>query len=185
MGNLNYLCSMSSYSWVDEFKEAYDAGHAKYMAGHKYPEDMFSSEQLDFLKTIGASQQEIFDFIEDNILSGGDPTFETVVLITSARRDYFLSQQLGVPSNNLIDIASLPAKTDDLDGIVWLPRIIAKAHAKLRGEMPDELMYGCGGDRPFCKQHNIHLADLLRVVWMYGDNDDHILKWVKSQSQTQ
>ena len=34
-----------------------------------------------------------------------------------------------------------------IDGIAWLPRILVKARLKLRGEMPADLMYGCGGDR--------------------------------------
>lgn len=173
---------MSNYDWVDTFKSVYDSGHEKYMSGNKYPEDMFDEEQVRFLNAIGASGQEIFDFIEDNILSGGDPSFETVLLITSARRDYFLSQQRGEPSNKTINVDDLPAKTDSVDGIEWLPRIIEKARAKLRGEMPDELMFGCGGDRPFCKKHNLHLADFLRVVWMSGDNNDLIIQYVKSQS---
>ena len=173
---------MSNYDWADNFKEVYESGYDVYMRGNKYPDEMFTESQVEFLQSIGATVQEIFDFVEDNILSGGEPSFETVLLITAARRDYFLSQQLGRWSGNSIDMDKLPAKTDDMEGIVWLPRIIAKARAKLRGEMPDELMYGCGGDRPFCKRHNLHLADFLRVVWMAGDNDDLILQYVRSQS---
>lgn len=173
---------MSNYSWADEFKSVYDAGYGRYMSGHKYPDEMFEDDQVRFLESIGASLQEIFDFIEDNILSGGDPTYETVLLVTAARRDYFFSVQRGIPSPKAIDMASLPSKTDELEGIVWLPRLIAKARAKLAGEMPEELMYGCGGDRPFCKKHNLHLADFLRVVWMSAGNDDLVVQYVKSQS---
>ncbi|MCD8535272.1 MAG: DUF5069 domain-containing protein [Verrucomicrobia bacterium] len=173
---------MNNYDWADTFREVYDAGYEVYMSGHKYLEEMFTDEQVEFLRSIGTTPREIFDFVEDNILSGGEPSFETVLLITSARRDYFFSQQRGRWTNKLVSIDDLPAKTDELDGIPWLPRLIAKARAKLRGEMPDELMYGCGGDRPFCEQHNLHPADFLRVVWMAGDNDDLILQYVKSQS---
>ena len=173
---------MTNYDWVDTFKSVYDSGHEKYMDGEKFPDAMFNEDQVKFLHSIGATGQEIFDFIEDNILSGGGPSFETVILITSARRDYFLSQQRGQHSNQTVSIDDLPAKTESVDGIEWLPRIIEKAKAKLRGEMPDELMYGCGGDRPFCKKHNLHLADFLRVVWMSGGNNDLIIQYVKSQS---
>ncbi len=179
---LSYLSSMSNYNWADTFREVYDSGYEVYMRGEKYPDEMFTEEQLEFLRSIGATGQEIFDFVEDNILSGGEPSFETVLLITAARRDYFLSQQRGQWTDEKVRVADLPAKTAELDGIVWLPRIIAKARAKLRGQMPEELMYGCGGDRPFCKRHNIHLADLLRVVWMAGENDDLIVQYIKSQS---
>ena len=57
----------------------------------------------------------------------------------------------------------LPSMGASLGGFRWLPRLMAKAHAKLRGEMPPELMYGCGGDRPFLKQLGIHPADFLKA----------------------
>ena len=66
-----------------------------------------------------------------------------------------------------------------MDGIAWLPRLIVKARAKLRGEMPPELMYGCGGDRPFLRGVNIHLADFLRVVWAAGEDDRRVVEHVK------
>jgi len=43
-------------------------------------------------------------------------------------------------------------------GIEWLPRIIPKTKAKLRGELRD-LMYCCGGDRRFFQAHSIHPAN--------------------------
>lgn len=76
---------------------------------------------------------------------------------------------------------SLPPKDEAVDGIEWLPRIISKARAKLRGEMPAELMFGCGGDRPFLRGVNIHPADFLREVWAAGGEDRRIIEFVKRQ----
>ena len=76
---------------------------------------------------------------------------------------------------------SLPAKKDAVDGIPWLSRLIEKARAKLRGEMPADLMYGCGGDRPFLREMNVELAEFLRLVWLCGDDNRKIIDYVKRQ----
>jgi hypothetical protein len=73
----------------------------------------------------------------------------------------------------------LPAKTDEVDGIAWLPRIIEKARLKLRGEMPADLMYGCGGDRQFIESVKMTLPQLLKLTWDCGDNNRRIIDTVK------
>jgi hypothetical protein len=60
-----------------------------------------------------------------------------------------------------------------------LPRLIPKAEAKLRGEMPADLMYCCGGDRKFFKTHNIDPAEFLRKVWDARGNQAEVVAWVK------
>ena len=77
---------------------------------------------------------------------------------------------------------ALPPKKEAVDGIEWLPRLIVKARAKLRGEMPAELMYGCGGDRPFLQEMNVELAEFLQVVWLFGDDDRAIIDYVKARA---
>ena len=59
-------------------------------------------------------------------------------------------------------------------------RIIEKARAKLRGEMPDELMFCCGGDRAFLRKIDLHPADFLREVWAAGDDTQRVVRYVKS-----
>jgi len=120
---------------------------------------------------------ELFDYAEDS----SDLDFETALLITAARRDYFFVAQKAVWSQNLIEVDKLPAKDAELGGIVWLPRIIEEAKARLRGEMPNELMYGCGGDRRFFRAHDIHPADFLRFVWSIDGNSPKILAYVKGK----
>ena len=139
---------------------------------------MFDEKQGDFLEAIGATPQEIFDFVEDTSY-GGEPGFETTLLITAVRREYFLSIQKCQRSSRVVDMDKLPPKSAQLGGIEWLPRIIEKAQAKLRGEMPPELMYGCGGDRAFLREHGIHAADFLREVWAAGNDLNRILEFVR------
>ena len=85
------------------------------------------------------------------------------------------------PSTKQLDPETLPAKTDSVRGIVWLPRILPKAKAKLRGELPPEIMYGCGGDRRFFKENNLHPAEFLRVNWAYEDSPEKIIDWVEAR----
>ena len=41
-----------------------------------------------------------------------------------------------------MEMEEFPAKTDEIAGIAWLPRLIVKARAKLEGALPADLMYG-------------------------------------------
>ena len=168
---------MDNYNWSKRFRELFEDALAAYRSGRQDAEALFDPEQRKFLVELGATPQEIFDFVEDTSY-GEDPGFETTLLITAVRRDYFLTVQKGERSSRIIDMDKLPPKSAQLDGIEWLPRIIEKAHAKLRGEMPAELMYCCGGDRAFLREHNIHAADFLREVWAAGDDTSRILRFV-------
>ena len=65
-----------------------------------------------------------------------------------------------------------------LGDIAWLPRIIIKAKAKLRGELHPDIMFCCQGDMNFLSNHDIHPADFLRVVWAANDDDEKILDYI-------
>jgi hypothetical protein len=175
------LCKgMSHYDWLEEFRKVYDAATLRYQQGERSPQKLFSKTDVKFLASIGCTAQELFDFIDD-FARYGEPNFETTLLTTAVRRDYFLIEQNGIPSGKQIRMESLPAKSDEVDGIAWLPRLIEKARAKLRGEMPPELMYGCGGDRPFLRSMNVELAEFLRLVWVCGPDDRRIIDYVKKR----
>ncbi|MEW6305070.1 MAG: DUF5069 domain-containing protein [Verrucomicrobiota bacterium] len=172
---------MSNYDWTAQFREIYQRAVETYRKGNRQPGSFFIGEDVRFLASIGCTPQELFDFVED-WCRFEEPHYDDVLLVTATRREYFLTVQKGRLSDTVIDMDRLPAKDDKLDGIAWLPRIIEKARAKLRGEMPPDLMYGCGGDRPFLRGANIHLADFLRVVWAAGEDRDQIVRYVKQQS---
>lgn len=172
---------MDNYNWAKTLREIFEDGMSAYRAGTHDPEAMFDATQCKFLGEIGATAQEIFDFVEDTFY-GGEPGFETTLLVAAARREYFLTVQNGKPSERVIDMDDLPPKDARLDGIEWLPRIIEKARVKLRGEMPPDLMYGCGGDRAFLREYGIHPADFLREVWAAGQDTQRILKFVRTSA---
>ena len=143
---------------------------------------MFSRAETDFLATIGCTAQELFDFVDDE-MRYGEPDFATTLAVAALRRDYFQSVLKGQSTGRVATMESLPAKSAQVDGIAWLPRLIVKARLKLRGEMPADLMYGCAGDRPFLRQMNMDLRGFLKLVRDCGDNDRRIIDAVKKSAK--
>ena len=88
----------------------------------------------------------------------------------------------GEISSRILDPATLPGKTEMIDGFVWLPRILVKARAKLRGELDPDTMFCCGGDRRFLREHDLAPADFLRAVWAAEDDDTKVIEYVKKYS---
>ena len=168
----------ASAAWQQTFSHLFHASVKKYQAGHQKAAGLVGEKDAAFLGTIGYTEQEFFDFVED-FAKGGEPTLDTALKIADVRRDYFLNEQKGQRSTHEIDMAALPSKDAEVEGIGWLPRLIPKAEAKLRGEMPPDLMYGCGGDRKFFRTNGIDPAELLRQVWKAGGDKDVVVGWVK------
>lgn len=175
--------SHPSTDWERTFSKLFKEAVNKYQNGHEEAQGLVDAQGQSFLKSIGYTEQEFFDFVEDHA-KGGEPTLETTLQIAAVRRDYFLNEQKGKFSTHRISMDKLPSKDAEVEGIGWLPRIIPKAEAKLRGEMPPELMYGCGGDRKFFKANNIKAADFLKEVWEAKGNQNRIISWVKLNSLT-
>ncbi len=173
---------MGTYTWAAAFGQIYAKAAELYAGGARDLDSLFDARDRAFLASIGHTAQEVFDFVEDGV-DDGEPDFATVLLIAAARRDYFLYVQHGKPSGKRRPLDDFPPKGDKLAGIEWLPRIIEKARAKLRGEMPAELMYGCGGDRPFLKKYDIPPADFLRFVWSAGEETAKIVEFVKERRE--
>src|SRR6202167_1740086 len=171
----------SSTQWRETFTQLFHPAVKKYQAGPQKASGLLDQAGAEFLASIGYTEQEFFDFVED-FAKGGEPTLETALKIASIRRDYFLKEQNGTPSKHRISMDDLPSKDAQVEDISWLPRLIPKAEAKLRGEMPPDLMYGCGGDRKFFKTHHVDPDDFLRKVWDARGNQAKIIAWVKTKS---
>ena len=173
---------MRHYDFATQFRRIYDHAVSLYAKGQRGAETFFDADQKAFLSANGITPQHVYDYAEDHNNYSGEPGFEHALTIEAVRRDYFLNAQQGRASSTVLDEASLPAKTDAVRGIEWLPRIIPKAKAKLRGELPASLMYCCGGDRKFLKAHDILPAEFLALVWRNENNDNAIIDWVASRS---
>jgi hypothetical protein len=169
---------MSTYDWSEQFHRIFGLATAACRSGQRDPAKMFSTKDVQQLARWGCSAQEMFDFADDSVRYG-EPSGEMALLITAVRRAYFLEEMGGHSSGRTIAMDSLPAKDAELGGLRWLPRLIAKARAKLRGEMPAELMFGCSGDRAFLREVGWHPADFLRLVWTTGGDARQILERLK------
>lgn len=173
---------MNHYEFSARFRAVYDQAVANYARGHRGLAGFLTAEESAWLNANGIAPQHVYDYAEDHNNYGGEPGFEQALGIELVRRDYFHNAQGGQASGVVLDDARLPAKTDAVQGIAWLPRLLPKARAKLRGELPPSLMYCCGGDRRFFKEHNILPAEFLALVWRAGENDAVIIDWVRRRS---
>jgi len=170
-----------AYQYHLKLRAIWDHAVARYQAGDRDESVYFDTEQREFLRSIGATPREVFDFAEDYVV-GGDPDYETFALVTDKRRSFFLQVQNGVASTHVVMNDELPPKDAGVRGITWLPRILDKAKIKLRGEMNPDLMYGCGGDRKFLKSVDMHPAEFLALVERNLDNDEAVIDFVAARA---
>ena len=127
--------------WKTQFRDLFYRGVERYQEGRRSPEAMFEGDEPTFLESIGCSTQEMFDFCDDYI-RWGDVIYEHVEEVQAVRLDYFANDLKSQPAARRMEMGEFPAKTDEIAGIVWLPRLIVKARAKLEGALPADLMYG-------------------------------------------
>ena len=172
---------MKHYDFPAQFRALYDHAVAQYAKGSRDVTKYFHDTQLAFLAANGITAQHMYDYAEDHV-GGGEPGYDHALTIEFVRQSYFHNAQGGRASTSVLDESKLPAKTDAVKGIEWLPRLIPKAKAKLRGELPPSLMYCCGGDRRFFKAHDILPGEFLSLVWQHEKNDAAIVDWVVNRS---
>ena len=169
---------MNHYDWTEKLQILYRKALQAYESGVRDLHSLFASDEILELESIGLRPINVFDYVED-FVKYGEPGWNEFLLVAAARRDYFLYQLHGAPPQTSISESQLPAKTDALGGIEWLPRITRKAQCFLEGTLPHEIMYGCGGDRRFLKQYDIHLADFLRMTWAVRGEAHDLLKFIQ------
>lgn len=169
------------YEFQTTFRSLYHKAVDLYAKGKRGADSFFSSEEKAFLAANGITPQHLYDYAEDHN-NYTEPGYDLALGIELVRRDYFLNVQNGKSAGSLLEESSLPPKAAAVRGIEWLPRVIPKTKAKLRGQLPESLMYCCGGDRKFFKAHDIHPAEFLSLVWRNENNDEAIVDWVVRRS---
>ena len=169
------------YFHTQKLVEIWHKAVGLYKSGHREPEAFPIEEDLSFLKELGINKMDVFDFAEDWVCEG-EPDLATFLLIHEHRREYFWEVQKRVSSRHKLNSSDLPPKDSEIEGIRWLPRIIPKAKAKLRGELPPETMFCCGGDRNFFHQNQIHPAEFLSIVRRSENDDRKIIEWVVNRA---
>lgn len=173
---------MKHYDFPKTFRALHDKAVGLYARGQRGADTFFSADEKAFLAANGLSPQHLYDYAEDHNNYNGEPGFELALGIELIRRDYFLNAQNGRPSSTVLDEAKMPPKDAAVRGIAWLPRILPKTRAKLRGELPPSLMYCCGGDRKFFKEHDILPTEFLGLVWRH-EADEPIIDWVAKRAR--
>ena len=168
-------------NWLSQLRDLYDRAVHRFEQGHRGPETVIGRGGRGGLSSSPAAAQELYDFVEDGV-EDGEPGFDAVAAMTDVRRTYFLTVQEGKPSDTVIPSATLPSGYTELGGYRWLPRIIAKARAKLRGELAPDIMFGCGADRPFLRSVNMEPAEFLKTVQNAGTDDRLILDAVEKKA---
>ena len=173
---------MKNFDFPNQFRALYDLAVERYAQGRRGAETFFNADEKGFLAANGITAQHLYDYAEDHNGYEGLPGPEHALSIELVRRDYFRNAQNGQPSAFVLDDAKLPAKSEAVQGISWLPRLLPKARAKLRGELPPSLMYCCGGDRKFFLEHDILPAEFLATVWRHEHDDAAIVAWVVART---
>jgi hypothetical protein len=172
---------MKNYDFTKKFHELYDKAVGLYARGQRDAKTFFSADEEAWLAANGITAQHLYDYAEDQN-NYSEPGYDNALGIELIRRDYFLNAQGGKPSNTVLSESSLPSKSAAVLGLTWLPRLLPKAKAKLRGELPASLMYSCGGDRNFFKTHDIQSTEFLNLVWRHEKDDAAIVDWVVKRS---
>jgi len=130
-----------SHDWKTQFRAVFDAGVQRRKEGSNEPVAMFERDEVVFLESIGCSAQEMFDFCDDYV-GWDDVIYEHVEALQAVRYEHFVEELDSQPAAHRMEMDDFPAKTDKVEGIAWLPRLILKARAKLAGQLPADLMYG-------------------------------------------
>lgn len=171
-------------TWNDHFLDLFDRCVRRYRSGDRDFTNYYEPRDQELLDSIGYRPREFFDFVED-FCDEDTPSPTTALLIAAVRRDYFQVVMNGGTREPSVDRETIPTFGDEFEGIGYLPRILAKAEAKLRGELDPDLMYGCGGDRKFLReQGDLHPADFLRHVWAADGDPAKIAEWLRDRASS-
>lgn len=172
---------MKYFNFPSQFRALFEQSVSRYARGEAL-ETFFSAAEKTWLAENGLAPQHLYDYAEDFHKYDREPGLEHALAIELVRRDYFWNVQGGRPSPTQIDASKLPAKTEAVRGIAWLPRLLPKAAAKLRGELPPTLMFCCGGDRAFFKEHDLVPAEFLSAMWRLNFDEAAMVEWVVRRS---
>lgn len=156
---------MAKEQWNDTYVRLFRETSIRVQSGLSTPAESLLAAEIAFLEQNGISAT---DFLADVALfcNGGTLSPSTSLLVAAVRRDYFLIMQQGQAASTApLTEGDLPDPNQDFSGCVCLPRILAKAVAKLHGTLPKGVHFPSKDDLSFLSRYYIHPADFLRTVW--------------------
>ena len=172
---------MNEDNYIKNLKKLWRRAVREYSTGNRNVKTYYDLGDLSFLRSVGITPNEIYDYAEDYV-EYGEPSFTSFIAVHIVRINYFEQVQKGRASDQVISPDSLPGRDEEAAGIPWLPRIIEKARGKLSGELDADIMYGCLADRRFFKEHGISASAFLHNVWEAGDDTLAVIEWVVENS---
>jgi hypothetical protein len=166
----------------NELNQLHDKAAAIYRSGCRQPSQILSAGDLDTLAKFGISAQFLYDAVDD-LARYGEPNKAVFVDLGKMRADYFQTTLQGRPPSRIVQERELPPKSAEFKGVFWLPRIILKAQCFLEGNLCDDIMYGCAGDRSFLKKYNATLPAFLAVVRDTHGDTSQALRFLTDSSR--
>ncbi len=149
--------------WREQLDSLFYRSLKRYRDGHVRATDLVDRKEEAFLRGSGLTVFPLSDFVED-FARYGEPLPETFLVVAGIRRKYFLEVLDGGWPDAVVPEPVLPLRSEELEGIPWLPRIAAKARCFLDGTLCPDVMLGCGGDRAFLARYGLRLEDFLCAV---------------------
>src|SRR5579884_4274192 len=92
-----------------------------------------------------------------------------------------LGYVLAVAVMQALDLRATPPRrwSDELDGIRWLPRMIDKARAAMKGTLGDYLYGQSPMDRSLLRALGLSYKDFTRIVREAGDDDERVMQLLR------
>jgi hypothetical protein len=151
---------------------------ANYHSGCRTATGILSPSSLNALAGYGISPFFVFDYVDDGVRYG-EPDLETFLKVAIIRVKYFRDVLHSNPAPVEVPERALPLKSDEFQGVSWLPRIIEKARCLLAGSLCSDIMYGCSGDRAFLAKFHATLPGFLEVVRDSSGDPEPALRYLK------
>lgn len=150
---------------------------ANYRAGCRNPDEIVCPESAEDLSGLGLTKAFLYDYVDD-FSRYGAPDLESFLGVAGLRAACFN----GVPSTSELPECDYPRKTDQFEGVAWLPRIICKAQCFLDGTLCRDIMYGCSGDRAFLANYHANLPGFLQAVLQTKGDPASVLRYLREQA---
>ena len=162
----------------NELTAFYAEALANYRSGCRTATAILSPSSLNALAGYGISPFFVFDYVDDGARYG-EPDLETFLKVAMIRVNYFRDVLQSNPAPVEVPEKALPLKSDEFQGVSWLPRIIEKARCLLAGSLCSDIMYGCSGDRAFLAKFDATLPGFLEMIRDTSGDPEAALRYLK------
>ncbi len=90
------------FDYQKELVQIWENAVELYRGGYTSSDTFPIQNDLPFLNKVGLSKMDIFDYVEDWVCEG-TPDLGTFLLIHDLRREFFIEEQMGIRSLDILD----------------------------------------------------------------------------------